>query len=488
MNKISPSFDVHKANQNIFYAESYLSNVMKAIILKTSIAAVFIIACYSCVAQQEDEVSNYIETYKAVALEEMQRSGIPASIKLGQAILESNAGRSALARTANNHFGIKCGSVWDGPIWHRKDDDRDRNGKLIKSCFRAYPSSLSSFIDHSEFLRDPRKRHRYGFLFDLNPKDYKKWARGLKKSGYATNPKYDKQLIALIEKHELYKFDDLAPDDMDDLIVLDEEDSDLDDAIILEEGDTPGSEYLYNNDVRYVLALQSESAYGVAARTGIPVDKIFNFNEQLRQNGGKLETGQMVYLQPKRSSYRGSQRWHDVKADEDMYMISQMYGLKLVKLYQRNAMNNGDEPAIGARVKLRGGVQPGPPKLRKRGASSGDLGPVLASEDPEFEMDHSEAVKEAEFERPAAAKQRPQREAVNVILPSQLQNKPKPQTPHPDKKTAQRDKDFPEYYLVRKGDTLWSIAKKFSISVSQIRSWNNLQSNEIQIGARLRVG
>ena len=487
MNKISPRFDVHKANQNIFCAKSYLSNVMKAIILKTSIATVFLIAAYSCMAQPEDEVTKYIEKYKSIALEEMQRSGIPASIKLGQAILESNAGRSALARKANNHFGIKCGSVWDGPIWHRKDDDRDRNGKLIKSCFRAYPSSLSSFIDHSEFLRDPRKRHRYGFLFDLNPKDYKKWARGLKKSGYATNPKYDKHLIALIEKHELYKFDDLAPDDLGDLIVLDEEEEDLDDAIILEEGDKPGSEYLYNNDVRYVLALQSESAYGVAARTGIPVDKIFSFNEQLRQNGGKLTTGQMVYLQPKRSSYRGAQRWHDVKAGEDMYMISQMYGLKLAKLYQRNAMNGGDEPRTGAKVKLRGGVQPGPPALRKKGQPGKDIGPTLAAEEADFEMDHAEASRETDFERPPT-RTRPQREPANVILPSQLQTKPEYQPERPATASANQSKQFPEYYMVRKGDTLWSIARKFSITVSQIRNWNNLQSNEIQIGARLRVG
>ncbi|MCB0375607.1 MAG: glucosaminidase domain-containing protein, partial [Sinomicrobium sp.] len=125
----------------------------------------------------------YIDEYKDIAIREMERAGIPASIKLAQGILESNAGQSDLARRANNHFGIKCGDNWNGRTLHKKDDDYDATGKLIESCFRVYRNAEASFVAHSEFLRDPKKTYRYGFLFQLDPTDYERWAYGLKKAG-----------------------------------------------------------------------------------------------------------------------------------------------------------------------------------------------------------------------------------------------------------------------------------------------------------------
>ena len=147
--------------------------------------------------------NNYIEQHKDIAIQEMLRTGVPASIKLAQALLESNAGRSTLALKANNHFGIKCGSKWKGKTHYRKDDDYKR-GKLVKSCFRKYKKTQESFIAHSNFLKDNK---RYASLFQLDRKDYKKWAKGLKKAGYATSKTYAQKLIKLIEEYKLYQYD-----------------------------------------------------------------------------------------------------------------------------------------------------------------------------------------------------------------------------------------------------------------------------------------
>lgn len=151
----------------------------------------------------ENPSVNYIAQYKQIAILEMQRTGIPASIKMAQALLESGAGRSTLARKANNHFGIKCGGSWNGETFYREDDDY-RNGKLIKSCFRKFDSAYDSFMAHSDFLTNQR---RYSFLFELSTEDYKSWARGLRKAGYATDKAYAGKLIEIIEKYELYKLD-----------------------------------------------------------------------------------------------------------------------------------------------------------------------------------------------------------------------------------------------------------------------------------------
>ncbi len=139
---------------------------------------------------------SYIEAFKAVAIQEMNSYGIPASITLAQGILESGSGNSSLARFANNHFGIKCTSDWKGKAYY-KDDDQNND------CFRVYKDARESYKDHSEFL----KRKRYSFLFELDKNDYKNWAIGLKTAGYATNPKYPDMLIGVIEKYKLYQYD-----------------------------------------------------------------------------------------------------------------------------------------------------------------------------------------------------------------------------------------------------------------------------------------
>ncbi|WP_316785925.1 glucosaminidase domain-containing protein [Pedobacter frigiditerrae] len=186
---------------------------MKKTLLFLAIAIVFFSSCksrqYSRNNKQIEKTANkenpnfttyttlsYIEAFKAVAIEEMNKYGIPASITLAQGISESGSGNSTLAKYANNHFGIKCTSDWKGKAYY-KDDDQSND------CFRVYKDARESYKDHSEFL----KRKRYSFLFELDKNDYKNWAIGLKTAGYATNPKYADMLIGIIEKYKLNQYD-----------------------------------------------------------------------------------------------------------------------------------------------------------------------------------------------------------------------------------------------------------------------------------------
>ncbi len=148
---------------------------------------------------------NYIEQYKDIAIAEMYRTGIPASITLAQGLLESQHGTSRLAVNANNHFGIKCKDYWTGQKYFHKDDDYSKSGELLESCFRQYDSVLESYIDHSNFLVNTP---HYSELFSFDRKEFAKWAWGLKKCGYATDKNYPVKLIKLIEEFELYNYDD----------------------------------------------------------------------------------------------------------------------------------------------------------------------------------------------------------------------------------------------------------------------------------------
>lgn len=168
------------------------------------ILAVFLIPLFLSFGSPADPGVIYIEKHLDLAIQENKRSGIPVSIKLAQAIVESGNGKSILASRANNHFGIKCKSSWTGPRYFYTDDDRDEYGNLVPSCFRMYPSPEDSYRDHSDFLMGSE---RYDALFNLESGDYKGWAEGLLTCGYATNPAYARKLINKIEQYQLYKYD-----------------------------------------------------------------------------------------------------------------------------------------------------------------------------------------------------------------------------------------------------------------------------------------
>ena len=170
----------------------------------TNILILLLVNTFSLTANNpaKEARQSYIDQFSSIAMFEMQRSGVPASIILAQGIIESNSGNSQLALDSKNHFGIKC-KEWNGRTVYYEDDDY-KNGKLVKSCFRAYDDVLDSYADHSDFLRTG---DRYLWLFALAPTDYEGWAHGLKKSGYATNPKYAEILISIIEEYNLYIYD-----------------------------------------------------------------------------------------------------------------------------------------------------------------------------------------------------------------------------------------------------------------------------------------
>ncbi|MCB0547810.1 MAG: LysM peptidoglycan-binding domain-containing protein [Phaeodactylibacter sp.] len=277
----------------------------------------------------------YIEQYNGIAVREMIRTGIPASITLAQGILESNAGRSELAVLANNHFGIKCGDVWGGAAYFKKDDDYGPSGYLKESCFRSYPTADASFIDHSSFLASPQKSSRYGPLFRLSPTDYKGWAYGLQQAGYATSTLYASQLISLIERYALFQYDQPGP-------------------LTVEAAGQPIPPLLaLTNNVPFTLASGYETLQDIAYRTNTSVEDLLKYNEGL-PNGYLIPAGQKVFLGRKRKAFRGPVDTHEVQPSESMYEISQRYGVQLDKLLERNRLNPGDQPAEFETIKLRG--------------------------------------------------------------------------------------------------------------------------------------
>lgn len=284
-------------------------------------------------AQQKLSREEYINTFSSLAMREMSRVGIPASITLAQGCLESNNGNSTLATQGNNHFGIKCHD-WEGKkIYH--DDDR-RN-----ECFRSYASAYESYMDHSSFLTT---KDRYASLFELTPHDYRGWAKGLKRAGYATANNYATLLIRIIEDNELFKYD---------LMVLE---GDLDEYIdslgVTEvQGIQSNRSILLNNNIEYVLSEAGDTPETLRAELGLYKNEIYRYNNLYK--GAHLEPGTIIYLQPKRSKAARGNEIHVVKEGQTMYDISQIYGVKLKHLYQKNHMAEGEQPLEGSEIYLR---------------------------------------------------------------------------------------------------------------------------------------
>ena len=217
--------------------------------------------------QVNDFTIAYIGTYKNIAIDKMEEYSIPASITLAQGILESGNGLSTLAKKSNNHFGIKCHSGWKGKrVYH----DDDKKGE----CFRKYPTPEGSFNDHSIFLTG---RGRYEFLFDLKPDDYKAWAKGLKKAGYATDRKYPKKLISFIETFELYKYDDLVLDEKAYKRALKNDDSKLQDRKSSIADNAIAENSIDDSDI-FVTVEKGDTLYSIAKGNDLSVDDLKRIN------------------------------------------------------------------------------------------------------------------------------------------------------------------------------------------------------------------
>lgn len=286
-------------------------------------------------SSQDHTPSGYIEKYSDIAIAEMERTGIPASITIAQGMLESSYGNSRLAREANNHFGIKCHNNWSGPTIKHTDDAHNE-------CFRKYRDADESFKDHSEFLV---KGQRYQFLFDYKSTDYKRWARGLKKAGYATNPKYDKKLIELIERYNLHQLDKGVAVQ---LASTQTSNNTNDKALSLSSGKHPVKE---QNRVEYTIARSGDTYASLTEEFDKMRWELRKYNDV--PEGIEPESGQIIYLQPKRNRASRDHKHHIVEEGETMWYISQKYAVKLRKLYKKNRMNPGAEPQPGDKIWLR---------------------------------------------------------------------------------------------------------------------------------------
>ena len=274
----------------------------------------------------------YFDQYKDIAIEQMLHYNIPASITLAQGVFESGAGRSELARKANNHFGIKCNYGWAGKTSYHDDDERNE-------CFRAYDSAYESYEDHSKFLVNGK---RYRSLFDLKVTDYKGWARGLKAAGYATNPQYADKLIEIIQLYKLYRYDSATSYDK---FMTDR----------TKDHPVNGSMHIikpYNKNY-YLIVRNGDTFKSIADEVGISYRKIAKYNE--RDKRDRLEEGEILWLKKKQKKapkdYKG--RLHYVRNGESMYSIAQKYGIRLKNLYKMNHLSPDYQIKVGDGLRLR---------------------------------------------------------------------------------------------------------------------------------------
>jgi LysM repeat protein len=281
---------------------------------------------------QTQQYQRYIEQYRDIAIEQMLKWKVPASITLAQGLLESAAGQSTLATQGNNHFGIKCHG-WSGRTIYRDDD-------LKNECFRAYRSAYESFEDHSKFLATGQ---RYRSLFQLKITDYKGWARGLKAAGYATNPRYAQSLIDIIENYNLSQYDNAKG--YDKFMVERSHDGQVN-------GQPLHPIYIYNKNY-YLYARQGDTFRSLAEEIGISYRKLARYNERDKRDA--LEPGEIIWLKKKQKKAPKEYKKipHVVQAGESMYTIAQKYGIRLESLYKLNRLTPDYSIQVGDQLRLR---------------------------------------------------------------------------------------------------------------------------------------
>ncbi|MFS8082406.1 MAG: glucosaminidase domain-containing protein [Ginsengibacter sp.] len=349
----------------------------------------------------------YVATYKDLAIREMKRMGVPACITLAQGLLETEGGNSALLMKSNNHFGIKCKSTWTGDSVSHDDD-------AAGECFRVYKNAEDSYRDHSNFLKG---NDRYAFLFKLNPADYKGWAYGLKKAGYATNPNYPQILITNIEKYNLQQY---SLEALGEVPVFDATKFTNDPEVKMVVADdnnnnTNPNQEISINGCKAIRAIKGTSLLAIATTYNIPLSKLLEINDL--QNDGLLPKDQLIFLQKKQ--IKGSTSLYVAGKDESLYDVSQKNGVQLKSLQEFNSLSNTDMLKEGTLVQLQ---------------------PVVTKEQTQV-----------------AAKE----------MPIQVENT--------------------KIHVVQPGESLYGISKKYSITVSDLKSWNQLASDHISVGQQLII-
>lgn len=361
---------------------------------------------------QRETPEEYIEQYKSLAISEMKRSGVPASITLAQGILESESGNSDLVKRSNNHFGIKCKSNWSGPSVSHDDD-------APGECFRAYGEAEESFRDHSDFLKNSS---RYSFLFDLNPEDYRGWSVGLKKAGYATNPKYANILIDFIEKYNLnqYSLEGMMKGiNRSEYQTASAVSMKPENVLQTSEDIIPQNNWVVTriNQLKSVHPEAGTSLLVIATKFNIKLSRLLEWNEL--DNDGILKNAQVIFLEKKKEE--GERDNLVFPNDETLYNIAQSQGVLISSLCQYNGLNKYDIVTAGTIVYLKPGLKP--------------------------------------------AYQLPKSEMIGSNL-------------------ANNDLSF---HTVEPKEGLYTISKKYDVTVAQLKEWNHLADDNLQIGQKLII-
>ena len=311
---------------------------MKKLILMLTLALL-----YSNLFAQKISPDEYIITYRGIAVAEMKRSGIPASVTLAQGILETECGNSDLVKRSNNHFGIKCKSTWTGESVKHTDDSPNE-------CFRKYNNPEESYRDHSDYLKTTP---RYASLFQLDPSDYKGWAYGLKRAGYATNPQYPQIVISNIEKYNLQQYDNLSTEDIDNIaiskIIIDQKP--IAKNIVADFSTIENSIKSKNkiNGLKAFMAPKGISLLVIATKANINLVNLLEFNDLLTD--GLLNDEQVIYLEKKPK--QGNRDFYIALQKESFYDISQNNAIQLKYLLQLNNLNENQIVQKGTKIKLR---------------------------------------------------------------------------------------------------------------------------------------
>jgi LysM repeat protein len=379
---------------------------------------IFFLSGGFCTASAQNMTAQeYVQKYKDLAIEEMKRMGVPAAITLAQGLLETENGNSDLLKKSNNHFGIKCKSTWTAETVSHDDD-------APGECFRKYSCAEDSYRDHSNFLRG---NSRYAFLFQLDPSDYKDWAYGLRKAGYATNPRYPEILISNIEKYNLEQY---TMEGIDGIPHFDASQyaADTENIIppdVVKNDPVPGVPInLTINGSKALLAAKGTSLLAIATENNINLEKLLAINDL--SNDGLLQKDQYIFLEKKQKE--GRQDFCIAQQNETLYDIAQKYGVILQNLYAYNNLTADDYLVEGTKIYLK-------PPVLKQYATTTDQSKItlVKSDDP-----------------PASS-------------------------------------SGPITYTVQPKESLYGISKKYGVTVEDLKKWNNLTSNNLQIGQQLII-
>ena len=386
----------------------------------------------SICAQSKAVIEDYISRFRDIAMAEMARTGVPASITLAQGIHETGAGTSVLVRKSNNHFGIKCKTEWTGEKVYHDDDARGE-------CFRKYEDPFISYKDHSDFLRN---RQHYASLFDLDPEDYEGWAHGLKKAGYATNPKYPQILIKLIRDYNLQDYT---------LIVLGKKErNEMEPAWAGATTTTPPAETtdftiaakseesnqarpLYPqgvftiNDTKVIAIAKGTSYLKIAEEQNLSLARLLDFNELT--NGDIAPEDGLLFLQRKRKT--GAAETHTVLPGETLYNIAQAEGMRLESLLQYNQLSANMQVAAGEKLYLK---EPAPSAPRQAGK---------------------------------------QTVGAKAVMPAPLP-------------VTEKSAD-PIVHVVQPKETVFGIARKYEVGVEEVLRWNRMDTTDLKIGQQIKI-